>query len=173
MFVNAIIITTVTITTTVTFTRTFMRTHSLYLFIYIFLLGPWHMEAPRPGVELEVQPLAYATTKATPDLSHICNLCLRMWQHRIPNPLCEARDGTCILTVTSWVLNPLSHKRNAYISFSFFFSFLFFCFLRPHLQHMEVGVKLELQMLVYATAIATATRDVSGICDLHHSSWQH
>ena len=105
-----------------------MRTHSLYLFIYIFLLGPWHMEAPRPGVELEVQPLAYATTKATPDLSHICNLCLRMWQHRIPNPLCEARDGTCILTVTSWVLNPLSHKRNAYISFSFFFSFLFLLF---------------------------------------------
>ena len=38
-------------------------------------------------------------------------------------------------------------------------------------QHMEVprlGVKLELQLPAYATAIATP--DLSGICHLHHSS---
>ena len=38
---------------------------------------------------------------------------------------------------------------------------------------MEVpwlGVKLELQLLAYATA--TATQDLSCICDLHHSSRQ-
>ena len=38
---------------------------------------------------------------------------------------------------------------------------------------MEVprrGVGSELQLLTYATA--TATRDLSHICDLHHSSWQ-
>ena len=51
---------------------------------------------------------------------------------------------------------------------------LFVCFLGLHPQHMEVprlGVELELQLP--ASATATATWDPSGICDLHHSSWQH
>ena len=34
----------------------------------------------------------------------------------------------------------------------------------------RVGVKLELQLLAYATA--TATSDLSCVCDLHHSSQQ-
>ena len=49
----------------------------------------------------------------------------------------------------------------------------FFSFLGPHSQHTEVprlGVELELQLPAYTTA--TATRDPSHICDLHHSSWQ-
>ena len=49
----------------------------------------------------------------------------------------------------------------------------FFCFLGPHLKHMEVpgvGVKLELQLLAYATA--TATRNRKLVCSLHHSSQQ-
>ena len=33
-------------------------------------------------------------------------------QCQIVNPLSEARDQICILMDTSWVLNPLSHKRN-------------------------------------------------------------
>ena len=33
----------------------------------------------------------------------------------------------------------------------------------------RLGVKSELQLLAYATA--TVTRDLSLICDLHHSSW--
>ena len=44
-----------------------------------------------------------------------------------------------------------------------------FFFLGPHLQHMEVpklGVESELQLP------ATATPDLSCVCDLHHSSWQ-
>ena len=47
-------------------------------------------------------------------------------------------------------------------------------FLGPHLQHMEVprlGVESELKLLAYVTA--TATRDPSCVCDLHHSSWQN
>ena len=56
--------------------------------------------------------------------------------------------------------------------------FLVFCFfvcvfLGPHLWHMEVprlGIKLELQLLAYTTAIAT--QDPSRVCDLHHSSQQ-
>ena len=46
-------------------------------------------------------------------------------------------------------------------------------FLGPNLRHMEVprlGVELELWLLVYDTA--TATRDLSHIFDLPHSSWQ-
>ena len=46
----------------------------------------------------------------------------------------------------------------------------FFVFLRPHLLHMEVprlGVLSELQLLAYARA--TATPDLSRVCDLHHS----
>ena len=50
---------------------------------------------------------------------------------------------------------------------------MIFVFLGPHLQHMEVprlGVKSELQLPAYTTA--TATRDLSHVCDLRHSSWQ-
>ena len=48
-----------------------------------------------------------------------------------------------------------------------------FVFLGLHSWDMEVsrlGVELELQLLAYT--IATAIPDLSGICDLHHSSWQ-
>ena len=74
-------------------------------------------------------------------------------------------------------------------SLSFFFSLLrktnqmlwkhiiktkfFFVFLGPHPWHMEVPrlrVKLELKLPAYTTA--TATQDLSHVCDLHHSS-QH
>ena len=38
-------------------------------------------------------------------------------QHKILNPLSEARDGACILMDTSQVLNPRSHTGNSYIIF--------------------------------------------------------
>ena len=69
-------------------------------------------------------------------------------------------SGNFLLPATTWNL-----------SFSFFF--FFFDFLGPRPQHLEVprlGGKLELQLLAYATA--TATPDLSHVCDLHHSSWQ-
>ena len=50
---------------------------------------------------------------------------------------------------------------------SFFF---FFFFLGPQVWHMEVprlGVQSELQPPAYTTA--TATRDLSRVCNLHHS----
>ena len=53
------------------------------------------------------------------------------------------------------------------------FFFLLFCFLGPHLQHMEVprlGEKLELQLLAYTTT--TATPDPNHIRNLHHGSRQ-
>ena len=51
---------------------------------------------------------------------------------------------------------------------------LSFAFLGLHLQHTEVpgrGVESELRLLAYNTA--TATRDPSCGCNLHHSSWKH
>ena len=52
-----------------------------------------------------------------------------------------------------------------------FYLFFFFFFLGPNLQYMEVprlGVESELSLPVYATAM----RDPSHVCELHHSSWQ-
>ena len=46
-------------------------------------------------------------------------------------------------------------------------------FLGPHLRHREVsrlGVKTVLQLPAYTTA--TAMKDLSHVCDLHHGSWQ-
>ena len=54
-----------------------------------------------------------------------------------------------------------------------FFFFLILCFLGLRPWHMEVprlGVQPELQLPAYTPA--TATPDLSRICDLHHSSGQ-
>ena len=57
--------------------------------------------------------------------------------------------------------------------FIYFFIFLSFVFLGPHLWHMEIprlGVHSELQLPACTTA--TATPDPSRVFDLHPSSWQ-
>ena len=59
------------------------------------------MEISRLGVELELQLLAYATTTATQDLSHVCDLHHSSGQRRILNSLSEARDQTHNLMVSS------------------------------------------------------------------------
>ena len=71
------------------------------------------MEVPQLEFELELQLLAYTTAPATPDPSHICNLCHNLWQCRCLNPPSEARDRTLILTDISWILNPMSHNGNS------------------------------------------------------------
>ena len=68
---------------------------------------------------------------------------------------------------------PRPRTKHLHIKWSSLFLFFFF-FLGPHLQYMEVpgpGIKLKLQLLAYTTA--TATWDLSPVCDLHHSSRQH
>ena len=68
------------------------------IFFFFVFLGShlWHMEIPRPGVELELQLPAYATAiataTATPDLSCVCNVHSSSRQCQILNPLSEARD---------------------------------------------------------------------------------
>ena len=73
---------------------------------FFFPLGLhlWHVEVARLGVSSELQLPAYTTAIAMWDLSCICDLCYSSWQHRIPNPLSEARDRTCILMDTSQIL---------------------------------------------------------------------
>ena len=61
----------------------------------------------------QIGAAAEATATATPDPSCICDLQCSLWQHRILNPLSEARDQTCTLMDTSWVLNSLRHNGNS------------------------------------------------------------
>ena len=72
---------------------------------YFVFIGPhpWHMEVPRPEVELELEPLAYTTATATPDGSHVFNLHHSSQKCQIINPLSEARDQTCVLIGTSQI----------------------------------------------------------------------
>ena len=55
---------------------------------------------------MELQLPAYATATATPDPSLICDLHNSSGQHRILNPLSEARDRTRDLMVPSRICSP-------------------------------------------------------------------
>ena len=55
--------------------------HSFFFFFFFFFVFlcfleplPWHMEVLRLGMELELQPPAYARATATWALSHVCSL---------------------------------------------------------------------------------------------------
>ena len=87
----------------------------LLLLFFFFLSGLQvrHMEIPRLGVESELQLLAYTTAPETLDMSYMCDLHHSSWQHRVLNPLKEARDQTYILKDNDGVLNPPSHNRNS------------------------------------------------------------
>ena len=81
-----------------------MKSKFLFLSLFCFLgLHLQHMEAPRLGVELELQLLAYTTAAITRDPSHVCHLHHSSWQRQIPDPLSKARDQTRILMDTSWI----------------------------------------------------------------------
>ena len=99
---------------------------------------------------------------------------------------CKPTDCRCELTITADGCSPGETAESSayepccsegYLG-GFFVCFLFVClffgFLEPHLRPMEVprlGAESELQLPVYTTA--TATKDLSCICNLHHSLWQH
>ena len=154
----------------------------MYLSLSFVFLGPYpqHMEVPRLGVELELQLPAYTIATATPDQSHVCGLNHGSQQRRILNSLSKTRDGTRSLMVPSRIhfccatmgtpVTPFEIKAECSLEGLLFF-FLSFFFLGLHLQHMEVprlGVELELQLPAYATA----TWDLSCVCDPHHSLQQ-
>ena len=70
------------------------------------------MGVPRPGVQLELQLLAYATATAMRNPSSVCNPYHSSRQHQVLNPLSEARNPTHVLRDTSWSFNLLSHNGN-------------------------------------------------------------
>ena len=76
---------------------------SFCLFLGLLL---WHMEVPRLGVELELQPPAYTRAIAMPDTSCVCSLHHSSWQCWIFNPPSTARDQTPNLVVPSWICFP-------------------------------------------------------------------
>ena len=98
---------------------------------------------------------------------HICNC--------ICTPYC-CEVGRCVsptwqveklkLALWSWEWKQCSLKLRGLHFFFFFFFFGLFVLLGPHSWHMEVP-----RLGAYTTA--TATPDLSRVCDLHHSSQQH
>ena len=147
---------------------TFSTTYQFFCFVLFFVflgLHPKHMEFPRLGVKLEL--LAYTTTIATQDSSHICNL------HHLSQQCCVLliwvfRSFTFNEIIDLVGFNLLSYSLLLYLFISSLLFELFFDFLGPHLWHMKVprlGVKFELQLPAYATATLNPH-----VFDLYHSS---
>ena len=74
-----------------------------WFFFLLFRAVPSAYGVPRWGVESELQLSAHTTATATPDLSRVFDLHHHSRQHRILNPLSEARGPTCVLMVTSQI----------------------------------------------------------------------
>ena len=70
------------------------NSHPPESFIIIFCCFLLFRAVPRLRVKLELYPLAYATSTATPDLSHVRDLHHSSQQRGILNLLIEARDRT-------------------------------------------------------------------------------
>ena len=113
-----------------------------FFFFLLFRAAPRHIEVPRLRVESELQLPAYTT--ATPDPSHVFNLCHSSQHHWLLNPQSEAKDQTHNLIVPSWVRfccaimgTPIPQ---GLIDMHIFFKIicLFVCFSGPHSRHMEV-----------------------------------
>ena len=73
------------------------------LFICLLLLFRAEFAAPSPGIQSELQLLAYTKAIATRDPTHICDRHHSSWQGQIPDPLSKARNPTRILMDTSWI----------------------------------------------------------------------
>ena len=87
---------------------------------------------------------AYTTATTVGDLRSIYSLHRSSQQCQILNPLSQARDRTQILMDTSWVHNPLSHKRNSLFCLFFICGvrfLFFFCFfdIKLHEIFMDFG----------------------------------
>ena len=113
------------------------------------------MEVPRLGVESELQLPAYTTATAIQDLSHIRNLHLH---------IIGSFDGS-IVFVLGTALSGLEGLGN-----SFFCCCLFVLLFRA--ASAAYGSS-QARGRIEAYTPATATLDLSHICDLHHSSGQH
>ena len=76
----------------------------IYVFIYLFLgPQPWHMEVPRPVVQLELQLLAYFTATAMLDSKPHLQPTPQLTATQDPNTLSRTRDQIRILMDTTQV----------------------------------------------------------------------
>ena len=93
-------------------TRVTIQLCAYLIYLFIVFLGPHlqHMEVPRLGVKSELQLPADTTATAVLDLSRVCDPHHSSQQHRILNPLSEARDRTLTPVDTSGVRNPLPQQ---------------------------------------------------------------
>ena len=101
--------------------RSVVSISCLYFFFFFFLLGLHlrHMEVPRVGIESELQPPAYTTATAMPDLSHVFNLhhsSQQCWILNWARPGMEPKSSQRLCRV----LNPLSHHGNSPACMSLF-----------------------------------------------------
>ena len=84
------------------FSLVWFHTHVIFL-EGLFRAAPRHMEVPKLGVKVELQPPAYTTATTPPDPSCHCDLHHGSQQCWILNPLSRARDWTHILMDPSQV----------------------------------------------------------------------
>ena len=66
------------------------------------MAAPVAFENSPARVQIRAVAEAHTMAIATPDLSHICDLCCSLQQCQILNPLREARDWTGIHMDTMW-----------------------------------------------------------------------
>ena len=94
-------------------------------------------------------------------------------QHQIVNPLSEGRDRTRNLMVPSWICFCCS-TTGIPLFFTFFFFFLvFFVFSRAApMAYGSFQARDQIGNTVLTYTTATATQDLSHVCELHHSSRQ-
>ena len=71
-----------------------------FIYLFLFMAIPAAYGSSQARVASKLQLPAYATATAMPDPSCVCDLHYSSEQHRILNPLTEARDGTRILLDT-------------------------------------------------------------------------
>ena len=84
----------------------------------------------------------------------------------------RSRDGARLLPKQSRDKSILQRRKQRLREVKLIFFSAFFLGLHPlHLEVPRLGVESELQLPAYARA--TATPDLSHVCDLHHSSRQH
>ena len=109
---------------------------------------------------------------------HLSCISFLLWLNNVPwcyfpqlfviHPLMDIRGVHLLAIENSATMSMLIHVLIWVIFFPFFWGGALY------LQRMEVprlGVKSELQLLVYTTA--TVTPDLSHVCKVHHSLWQH
>ena len=110
------------------------------------------MEIPSLGVELELQLPAYTIATEMPDPSCVCSLHHSSWQHRIFNPLSEARDQTHNFMVPSQIhfhCITMGTTLFAFLVYFLIFYYILFCCYFPQHSFTLYSMGTQLHIHVY------------------------